>query len=388
MDDSPVAVLVVGMHRSGTSALTRLVSILDVALPQSMLPAAEDNPLGFFEPSDLVELDERILQTFGLGWADIEPLQDPAAKVRAHPELVREVARVIDAEFGPAPHIVIKDPRLARVLPFVVPALDLHGRRTVALLPYRDAWEVAGSLAARDGMTRSHATALWLRYLLDAELNTRGLPRAFCRFDELLDAPVETASRLVEQTALLAPAAVTSRADCIEAVIAADQRHHQRRPGQAGLAQEWLNDLLAAFDRLAVDGYDAEALARIDEIRAAFDAGAPLLSAAQHEHAAATEELRTEFAARKALSEAERVTLAAQLEHAVAERDDARSRLRNTRGLLRQARQQLRTTRVQIRRTRRELQEATEALQRRPSHRLRRLAVEAARRARLRARRR
>ena len=43
------AVIVLGMHRSGTSALTRVISLLGADLPSSLMPANLSNEAGFFE---------------------------------------------------------------------------------------------------------------------------------------------------------------------------------------------------------------------------------------------------------------------------------------------------------------------------------------------------
>ena len=64
------AILVLGMHRSGTSAVTRVLSMLGAALPRRLMPAAVANPVGHFEPMDIVNLHDEILRSAGTKWSD------------------------------------------------------------------------------------------------------------------------------------------------------------------------------------------------------------------------------------------------------------------------------------------------------------------------------
>ena len=57
--------MVLGMHRSGTSAITKGLEVLGVNLGDNLLPPKDDNPKGFFEDRDLVNLNERVLEKIG-----------------------------------------------------------------------------------------------------------------------------------------------------------------------------------------------------------------------------------------------------------------------------------------------------------------------------------
>lgn len=59
-------VMVVGMHRSGTSAVTRAANLLGVPLGRADdLYSAEDNPSGHWESRQLRDLDNVTLHVFG-----------------------------------------------------------------------------------------------------------------------------------------------------------------------------------------------------------------------------------------------------------------------------------------------------------------------------------
>lgn len=181
-----VALLVLGMHRSGSSALTRLLSLHGLALPASLMAPREDNPRGFWEPASVQQFDDRVLAELGCAWDDPRPLpwhSLPPARLEA---LRDEAARIVAADYGTAPLIVMKEPRMARLMPIWRPALAGLGIAMRVALPLRNPLEVAASLAARNGTTKPAALALWLGHVLAAERDSRGLPRAVVQYDLLL----------------------------------------------------------------------------------------------------------------------------------------------------------------------------------------------------------
>ncbi len=189
-------VLVLGMHRSGTSALAGALHKLGFGLPANLLPPAPDNTGGYFESKDLTRLNEEILVAAGTSWHDPSPI--PAewfASAGALAFRERAVALVAQA-LTAAPMIVLKDPRLCRLLPFWRSCLTNMNVSFGSVLILRDPREVAQSLQVRvlTELTRpggplslARAHWLWLRYVLEAESGSRGLPRAFLTYEMLLD---------------------------------------------------------------------------------------------------------------------------------------------------------------------------------------------------------
>src|SRR5579859_249277 len=70
-------ILVLGMHRSGTSALTRSINLMGAEIPGTLMPAVADvNPLGFWESLEIMGCHERFLAATGSSWNDIRPPSD------------------------------------------------------------------------------------------------------------------------------------------------------------------------------------------------------------------------------------------------------------------------------------------------------------------------
>jgi GT2 family glycosyltransferase len=169
-------VLVVGMHRSGTSATTGVLRLLGLAMPRAhdLMPAAHDNAQGHLESRMLSAFDDKLLADAGGSWQR-PPVLAPGWHRQAAIESSRLAAPgVFEAAFGTVEGPVAwKDPRASLLLEFWRDVLD---RPLVAILSCRDPLEVAASLEARDGIAAATGIALWERYQRSALEGLRGLP--------------------------------------------------------------------------------------------------------------------------------------------------------------------------------------------------------------------
>lgn len=181
------ALLVLGMHRSGTSALAGILHHLGVALGSSLIPAAaDDNPKGFWEHQELVNLNELVLAAFGASWHDERPLPERWwADLRVEP-LRQQLIAVLRRDFGSVPLWGAKDPRICRLLPLWLPLLTAVQSAPRFILILRHPLEVARSLERRNGISLDRALLLWLRYVLEAESGSRGQVRSLLTYDDLL----------------------------------------------------------------------------------------------------------------------------------------------------------------------------------------------------------
>jgi len=180
------ALLVLGMHRSGTSALTRVLSLHGLVLPNLLMKVHPENPKGFWEAPEIARFNDRLLKRLGTGWdsptpPDVESLTGPEREA-----LELEALALLEKLLPDGGDFVLKDPRLCRLLGLWLPALTRFGAAPVGILAVRHPLEVAASLAARDDMARPLALRLWLSHLLAAEEATRGLPRQVVHYDDLV----------------------------------------------------------------------------------------------------------------------------------------------------------------------------------------------------------
>lgn len=191
--------VVLGMHRSGTSALTEALSRLGWPLPDALMPAADDNQRGYFESKIVAGINNRLLAALGQSWTDSRALNEAELlgnSVSNNLSELRDEARIfLQQAFTDQSRLLLKDPRMCRTLPFWRALFAELNIEPKVVLVVRSPDEVARSLrirllndstqpAAIASLSRSHR--LWLRYVLDAERYSRDLPRVWFSYRQLL----------------------------------------------------------------------------------------------------------------------------------------------------------------------------------------------------------
>ena len=194
--EQAAGIVIVGAHRSGTSALAGALAKLGWRLPKTLIGAGRGNLLGHFEPKHVIDMNDRILDASGRSWFDPKPLpsdwQSPADVKQAQ----AEVPELLRQEFADLPYLV-KDPRLSLLMPHWLPALKDLGGAPMVVVACRNPYEVAKSLRKRNGFTVPHGLALWHSYMLEAERHTRGLPRMAVFYDNLLESAEDVLTQIV-----------------------------------------------------------------------------------------------------------------------------------------------------------------------------------------------
>lgn len=217
-------VCVLGMHRSGTSAVTRILHDLGVYLGPSHhhMKPRDDNPAGFFEHQPLTDLNDQIVwdlrgtwfspPVLPEGWVDAPILHSTREKART----------LLEADFGTSPLWAWKDPRTSLTFPFWQPLLP--PARCVLCL--RNPLDVARSLRARDGFALEAGVDLWMQYVAAAVRHTRGVPVLLVSYDDVLDRAEETVDRLVA-FATIRPTRQVRDAAAARAASNPGLRHHR-----------------------------------------------------------------------------------------------------------------------------------------------------------------
>lgn len=138
------------MPRSGTSAVAGTAVRLGLAPPRTPLPAADDNPGGFYESTPVVEANYRILLAAGCSWNLCLTFEPDRILETLSPGTPRVLAHTLQREFGISPAFVLKDPRMCLTLPAWIPALHAFGTVPSVLIVVRHPAEVVRSLARRN----------------------------------------------------------------------------------------------------------------------------------------------------------------------------------------------------------------------------------------------
>lgn len=189
-------ILVLGMHRSGTSLLAGLLYLSGINMGRKLLPPAFDNPKGFFESEALYLFNEReLLPQLHSTWDSLLPLE--REQFAGIPVELRERAlQILREDFEGKEVFGLKDPRLTILLPFWEEVLREMGVKIGVVFVYRNPLEVAYSLHFRDNFPLDKGLLLWAKYNLYGEVHSRPYPRLFVSYDTVLAEPVKVLERI------------------------------------------------------------------------------------------------------------------------------------------------------------------------------------------------
>ncbi|MEY3019210.1 MAG: hypothetical protein RLZZ272_194 [Actinomycetota bacterium] len=198
---APVRIVVLGSHRSGSSALAGALRDAGVVVGDAdeLLEPGADNPRGFLERRDVLAITERLLASAGADWQRLDGqvlarVPDAAAR-EARAELAELVERLDVRALASNGAWVIKDPRLAVLLPVLAPVLD----GALALITVRHPLEVAASLRRRNGVPIAAGIALWEAYTRSALAVTEGRERLIVSYGDLLADPAAALARVARR---------------------------------------------------------------------------------------------------------------------------------------------------------------------------------------------
>lgn len=186
---------VVGMHRSGTSAVSGALHFLGMSHGSKLMAPAPDNPKGFWENRFVVNLNDRMLDSVGASWNLIPSFIDAEGNMTGDPakflhgRFSERISQVWNSQFEHSVgHVVLKDPRICFTLPLWEEIAARDDREIRHLFAVRNVEDVGRSLAVRNGFTQEHSEILWAHYNLAALRHLpEGVPVIW--HDEFLEAP-------------------------------------------------------------------------------------------------------------------------------------------------------------------------------------------------------
>ena len=182
------AIGILGMHRSGTSLLTRIVNLLGayVGEEEELMRALPENPEGYWEHQLIYTVHERLLEALHRTWDTALPLPADWHSLPVVAPLRDELIELIQTRFTGQPIWAWKDPRTCILLPLWKDILATLNIELRCLLVVRNPLDVARSLKERDGFSIDEGFGLWLNHNLAMLHNSAGLPRAVVSYQRVL----------------------------------------------------------------------------------------------------------------------------------------------------------------------------------------------------------
>jgi hypothetical protein len=203
----PTMLLVLGMHRSGTSVTSRLLECLGAVNSSNLMAKHADNPKGFFEDQDIYQFNEsKLLPELGVTWQSIGFVDWTALSSKKRSKLALEALEILRKNYSLSnPLSVVKEPRIGILLPFWIPVLIHAGYNIKIVCSVRDPISVARSLGKRNGISISHSGALYLTYWLSILTHIQDLPVGFVQFDDTLENPTKCLGKIARKLEILLP---------------------------------------------------------------------------------------------------------------------------------------------------------------------------------------
>jgi SAM-dependent methyltransferase len=184
-------IVVLGMHRSGTSTVTRALQAMGVELGSRLMPAVEGvNDTGFWEDLDLNELNIEMLGALNREWHSLAPVGEAFVELLCGKGFLSRAEELLRLKIGQSPVFGFKDPRVTVLLPFWQRVFALCDIDVSYVLALRNPVSVAKSLARREHFEFRKSTLLWLGHVLSMMRCTMGAKRRILvDYDRLVQAP-------------------------------------------------------------------------------------------------------------------------------------------------------------------------------------------------------
>lgn len=157
-----------------------------------MPPADRNNPTGYWEPLEVVQLHTALLEQAQSSWDD-PFLSENLFSLDQLPEALSLLDTALEREFpnqaSSSRWCLIKDPRQCRLQPIWNHYIQQHSIPCVAVIVCRHPLAVVASLCKRDNIPANRALLLWIQHQLEAERHTRGLARTVVSYESFLKDP-------------------------------------------------------------------------------------------------------------------------------------------------------------------------------------------------------
>ena len=191
--------VVVGMHRSGTSLLTRGLGALGIELGDNLLKESQaENPKGHWEDIDILRLSDEVLARLGRRWQSVQTFLDEDFAGHDIEPLVDEAEAIVSSKMGSLRNWGFKNPRTGPLLPFWQKVFDRLGVNVKYVVAVRNPLNVGLSLQRRNKFAAGYGQAMWLSQNLDTLRNILGKPTIFVSYDALVTNTTDELRRVAD----------------------------------------------------------------------------------------------------------------------------------------------------------------------------------------------
>lgn len=264
------AIVVIGMHRSGTSMVAGILKRLGLDIGKSKMQPDYANITGYFENSLIAIFNDRLLDLLYSKWHDTLFLPENwwlEKKIKQEHGCLIELIR---EEYNDSSLLLFKDPRISILLPFYQDVFKTIGIKPNFIINFREPYEVAASLNKRNNLSLARGLLLWIDYILKAELYSRNQSRIFIHYNQILNDPIRYIKEILHQFNLEHILLPEYESNILE-FVAKDQKHHSsQKLNNTYKIPDEINRLYNVLVSINGRDTDASIVNKIDQINARF----------------------------------------------------------------------------------------------------------------------
>lgn len=182
------AILIAGMHRSGTSTVARLLAALGIYMGNNLMLPAPENPKGFWEDSTLVDINRKFLSCIAMD-GDHGTIASNFATVRLHADMFNSSATLdyLEKENFLTQCFAFKDPRLCLTFPIWKKLLTAQNKKVACIIPVRNPLDVSHSLQKRNNFSVNYGISLWFVYMTSIISTIQNTPVCFINYNDIIN---------------------------------------------------------------------------------------------------------------------------------------------------------------------------------------------------------
>lgn len=185
------------MGRSGTSALSKSLTTLEINIGDSFIPPVNGvNPKGFWEDKDIYDLNNKILNFLKMNWSSLSPISQNQINILKNKNFLTKAVKLLNAKLKNHNTFAFKEPRVTKLLPFWILVFKKINAEVSYLIALRNPISVAESLYIRDKYDRIFSSLVWFDFTSTSLYYTNNEKRIIINYDDLITKPHGTLNRI------------------------------------------------------------------------------------------------------------------------------------------------------------------------------------------------
>jgi len=191
-------IVILAMHRSGSSLISAGLQVFGVELGDKLLSAGVENMKGYWEDTDILNLNIEMLHAIKSDWFNLTPIDAIDLEILQAQGYLLRAAELLKQKVSNTSIFGFKEPRTTKLLPFWKMVFSYCQFDVSYIIAMRNPLSVARSLEKRDGFEATQSYLLWLSYVLTSLTDSGNCKRVLVDYDCFIQSPVHELNRIAK----------------------------------------------------------------------------------------------------------------------------------------------------------------------------------------------